>query len=85
LKALGGEPFGVAYGEGPKENRWPQDPKRYALWCFSDRYGQSFWETVATLENVKGRIHDGDVDRVVDLDTGEEVPFTVSVSIGAND
>jgi hypothetical protein len=76
LRALG-ETFWVRYGEGPWEARWPEKPGRYAVESFSERYSESFWETVESREDVEAEIVGGDVSRVVDLDTGDEIPFAV--------
>lgn len=75
LQALG-ETFLVAYGEA----RWELEPGRYAVMEFSDNYSDYFWGTVETLDEVTAAIKEGDVARVVDLDSGNDVPFTVSVS-----
>lgn len=79
-----GETFWVRYGDGHPEARWPKDPGRYALHVYSERYSESFWETHETLDEVRSEIErEGDnVSRVVDLDTGEDVPFSVTVEIG---
>lgn len=73
LKQLG-DTFWVRYGEGHSEARWPKEPGRYAVESYSERYGESFWETVETLDDVAT-----DADRVYDLDEGRDVPFTVRV------
>jgi len=81
LKSLGYS-FWMAYGEGHPETRLPRDPGRYAVQEYSERYSQSFWDTHATLDDVRDAIKNGDVMEVVDLDTGEKVPFTVTVNVG---
>lgn len=68
------------WGEGHPENRWPREPGRYAIqeegWD-----GGSCWVTKETLGEVRETIAEGDVFRVVDLDTGKDVSFTRSVSV----
>lgn len=81
LKALG-ETFWVRYGEGYPAARWPSEPARYAIKSYSERYSETFWETYETLADVQAEILTGDVVRVVDLDTGEDVPFTLSAQVG---
>lgn len=81
LRSLG-KTFWVSYGEGHPEFRWPARPGRYALEEFSERYSESFWDTVETRDEVEARILEESVGRVVDLDTGEEIPFTVKVTLG---
>lgn len=80
LQALG-ETFNVRYGEGHPEARWPTKLGRYAVEEYSDRYSESFWHMRETIEEVRADIADGDVERVVDLDTGADVPFKVTVEI----
>jgi hypothetical protein len=81
LQALG-ETFSVRYGKGPRWQRWPTNPHRYAVKEYSERYGESFWETAKRGE-LEDRIATGDMERIVDLDTGRNVPFSVSVSVGS--
>jgi hypothetical protein len=76
-----GETFWVRYGDGPIARRWPPNPGRFAVLEWSDRYSESFWQTYE-MEGVEEEIATGDVERVVDLDTGDEMPFSVSVEWG---
>lgn len=78
LKLLG-ETFWVRYGEGHPETRWPEKPGRYAVEAYSERYSGSFWETHETLDEVRAAIVQDEIGRVVDLDTGLDVPFSVTV------
>ena len=80
LKTLG-PTFWVQYGEGHPEERWPEEPGRYAVEEWSDRYSESFWTTYDSLAEVREEIASGDVERVVDLDTGRDVSFRVDVQI----
>lgn len=59
--------------------RLPRKPGRYAVETYYD--GGTDWETYETLDEVRQQIVEDDVSRVVDLDSGEDVPFTVSVEI----
>lgn len=76
LKNLG-ETFWVRYGEGPMEARWHSEPGRYAVESYSERYGESFWDTVESLDEIER-----DADRVYDLDEDREIPFSVNLSFG---
>jgi len=81
--------FGSFYYDGPPEARWPVRPGRYLVhdggvgW-----HPEDFHELVETLTDVQAAIaqDESNVYSVVDLDTGEEVPFErqVSVTIGAS-
>jgi hypothetical protein len=79
LKALG-TTFWAKYGDGPLAERWPKQPERFAVESESERYGECFVEAMghqdATLE-----IMSGDARRIVDLDTGKDVPFWVEVKV----
>lgn len=80
--------FGSFYFEGPPAARWPVRPSRYLI-----RDGGVGWhaeeseELVETLADVEAAIAEDEaaVYSVIDLDTGEEIPFKreVSVTIGA--
>lgn len=63
---------------------WLRKEKRYAVeTCWDD--GDSSWDTVDSLEEVRERIRERRIARVVDLDTGDPVSFTrtVTVDMGA--
>lgn len=81
LRSLG-ETFWVRYGDGPVAQRWPERPGQFATLEWSERYSESFWDTYATHEEIEAAIRTGDVEQVVDLDTGESVPFSVDVNVG---
>lgn len=81
--------FGSFYYEGPPAARWPVRPGRYLVrdggvgW-----HAEAFDELVETLSDVEAAIaaDESSVYSVIDLDTGEEVPFEreVSVTLGAS-
>ena len=66
-------------GENHPLTRFPRKPGRYAVETWSD--DGSYWFHHESLDDVRSEIEDGDVSRVVDLDTGEDVPFTRSVHV----
>lgn len=80
LKALG-ETFWVKYGDGSEEDRWPADPGRYAVCSFSDRYGESFWEPHGSIEAVVAEVLTGNVEQIVDLDTGLEIGYALKAEV----
>lgn len=66
-------------GENHPLTRFPRKPGRYAVeTCSND---DSYWDHHESLDDVRSDIESGDVLRVVDLDTGEEVPFTRTVQV----
>jgi hypothetical protein len=67
-------------GEHHPLTRFPREPGRYAVETWSDD-GDSVWSDHETLNDVRGQIEDGDVHRVVDLDTGKDVEFTRTVHV----
>jgi hypothetical protein len=74
--------------EGPPEGRWPVNPDRYLVMDGGVGWHAESWETlVPDLAAVEAALKEDEsnVYRVVDLDTGEDVPFTreVSVTVGA--
>lgn len=66
--------------EGPSEARWPVRPERYLIESCSDD-GDSCHELVDTLDQVRERLEDESAGRVVDLDTGKEVPYERTVTV----
>jgi hypothetical protein len=61
-------------GEAPEEH-----PGRYAVRMWSD-WNESYWTTCETLADVEKEVRTADVQRVVGLDTGTGVQFSVSVA-----
>jgi hypothetical protein len=61
-----------------------KDVKRYAVEAWWED-GDTTWDTYATLAEVEERIRESDIGRVVDLDTGDDVPFTRTVSVNIAD
>jgi hypothetical protein len=58
------------------------EPDRYAVQAWSYRGSdEKHWTTCGTLDEVKEEIVVGQVSRVVDLDTGADIPFTHTVSV----
>lgn len=81
FRDLHGDYFGWWYygDERHPLTRLPRKPGRYAVAIYWD--DGSDWKTVETLDEARELIAGGDVDRIVDLDTGDEVPFKVAVSV----
>jgi hypothetical protein len=81
--------FRSFYYEGPPEARWPVEPGRYLIrdggvgWHAED--SESLADTLADVEAAIAG-DEANVYSVIDLDTGDEVPFEreVSVTIGAS-
>jgi hypothetical protein len=61
------------------EFSWLNNTKRYAVEGYGD--GDSFWFTYESLDGVRQALLDGDAGRVIDLDTGDRVAFTRTVSV----
>ena len=78
LKTL--DPHRSTYAHGwHREALYPVRPERYAAQVFYDD-GDVSWEGYDTLEKVREVIASDRVERVVDLDTGADVPFIVTVA-----
>jgi hypothetical protein len=76
--------FGSFYSEGPLSARWPVAPGRYLVrdggvgW-----HAEAFDQLAEDLNEVRNLIaeDEANVYEVVDLDTGEPVPFVRNVSV----
>lgn len=80
--------FGSWSYQGPPAARWPVEPGRYLVLDAGVGFHAESWEYLAddlaaVAEHLRG--DETAVYRVVDLDTGEDVPFTrkIVVSVGA--
>lgn len=61
-------------GERHPLTRFPRKPGKYAVESWGD--GDTYWSTYETLDEVREEVLRGDVERIVDLDSGEDVVFT---------
>jgi hypothetical protein len=59
---------------------WTHKRGRYALYVY-DGDGSCYWTTEDDPGEVRGEIEGGDVERIVDLDTGEDMSFSRHVSV----
>jgi hypothetical protein len=79
--------FGSFYSEGPEQARFPVRPGKYLVRDMGvGWHAESHDELADTLADVEAAIAEDEANiwRVVDLDTGDEIPFKreVSVQIG---
>lgn len=81
FRELRGDYFSWSYWDGEHHplTRLPARPGKYAVEFYYE--GESYWETREQLDQVVEAIVDGNVYRVVDLDTGAEVDFSRNVSV----
>lgn len=76
--------FGGHFHDGPREARYPVRPGKYALDVGGHGWhAEYWWELADDLEAVEAVIREEEqtVVRVVDLDTGQDVPFDVAVTV----
>lgn len=80
-RELHGKHFGWWWYDGEHHplTRFPRKPGKYAVETWHD--GDTSWADYETLGEVRKELLSGDAVRVVDLDTGEDIPFTLSVSL----
>jgi hypothetical protein len=72
--------YSAVYGERHPLMGLPRKPGRYAV---DEWYGDdSSWETYETMAEVEERVLTGSVGRIVDLDTGDDIPFALSAHFG---
>lgn len=79
-------PGGTCYlHEGPPGTQWPICPDRYLVFGFADGWhGDSYVDLYPTLDAVQAALEDpegNEIDRIVDLDTGADVPFERNISV----
>ena len=68
------------YDEGHSLAGLPSRPGRYAV---EDSYeGDTSWMTYDTMAEVEKSVLSGNVSRIVDLDTGDDIPFALSAHFG---
>lgn len=68
------------YGDAHPLTQLPREPGRYAVNEFYD--DGSDWTTYETMAEVEESVLTGDVSRIVDLDTGEDVAFALTAHFG---
>lgn len=80
--------FGYLHS-GPEEARWPVRPARYLIEGYDRGYhGEEWHELVDTKAEVKTMLagwQGNEAMRVIDLDTGDEVDFQITVSVEMDD